>query len=127
MRNPFRAFARAIVHWQRKRAADRAFWRRHDALYPGGSLRSEEWANLRLQIIRRDRYRCVRCGRSGRFPRRRRGWGEPFVPEGPRIGLQVDHIIPLSRGGTNNPANLQTLCKSCHERKTGRRLKGPRG
>ena len=33
---------------------------------------------------------------------------------------QVDHIMPLSRGGTNDRANLQPLCHSCHSRKTAR-------
>lgn len=123
-----RAIARALARSVAKRARreeTRKYWRWHDSLYPGGSTASQEWANLRMMVIRRDGYRCVSCGRTGRFPRRRRAWREPFQPEGPRIGLQVDHIRPLSRGGTNSPANLQTLCKSCHEIKTGRRLKGP--
>lgn len=33
---------------------------------------------------------------------------------------EVDHIIPLSKGGTNRFDNLQGLCKSCHSTKTAR-------
>lgn len=31
---------------------------------------------------------------------------------------QVDHITPLSRGGTDERSNLQSLCASCHSKKT---------
>ena len=29
----------------------------------------------------------------------------------------VDHIIPLSRGGTNDPSNLQPMCQLCNSKK----------
>ena len=32
--------------------------------------------------------------------------------------VELDHITPLSAGGTHDPANLQPLCRSCHRRKT---------
>ena len=32
----------------------------------------------------------------------------------------IDHIVPLERGGTNEPNNLQALCHSCHSRKTAK-------
>jgi 5-methylcytosine-specific restriction protein A len=32
--------------------------------------------------------------------------------------LEVDHIIPIVRGGTNDKENLQAVCRSCHIRKT---------
>ncbi len=32
--------------------------------------------------------------------------------------LDVDHIVLRSRGGTDDPSNLQTLCRTCHRRKT---------
>lgn len=34
------------------------------------------------------------------------------------VAIEIDHIVPLSRGGTENEANLQPLCGSCHEEKT---------
>lgn len=29
---------------------------------------------------------------------------------------EVHHIVPVSIGGTNNPSNLMSLCKSCHNK-----------
>lgn len=30
----------------------------------------------------------------------------------------VDHVVPLRAGGTHDLWNLQSLCQSCHQRKT---------
>jgi 5-methylcytosine-specific restriction endonuclease McrA len=49
---------------------------------------------LRGQILRRDHYQCTHCGS--------------------RYALQVDHIVPRARGGTNEVSNLRTLCRSCN-------------
>ncbi len=45
---------------------------------------------------------CDRCG---------------FVPEHP-CQLDLDHVLPKSRGGRNDRSNLQTLCSNCHRLKT---------
>ena len=34
-----------------------------------------------------------------------------------RIYLQVDHIIPMAKGGLTVPENLQILCRTCNMRK----------
>ena len=36
----------------------------------------------------------------------------------PSLSLEIDHIIPLAGGGTNNIENLQPLCNNCHKQKT---------
>lgn len=56
--------------------------------------------NIRDKVFKRDGYRCVRCGASNKEKR-----------------LEVDHIIPISRGGTNDMDNLQTLCWECNKDK----------
>ena len=36
--------------------------------------------------------------------------------------IHLDHIVPLSQGGTDDDNNLQILCVSCHEDKTKEEL-----
>jgi len=62
---------------------------------------SAEWRAIRQRILIRDAYTCAACGR---------------VIYGPKA--HVDHIKPLEEGGTDDEMNLQTLCESCHGRKT---------
>jgi 5-methylcytosine-specific restriction endonuclease McrA len=35
----------------------------------------------------------------------------------PEPKLQVDHIVPITKGGTNDPENLQLLCGACNKSK----------
>lgn len=57
--------------------------------------------SIRYDVMRRDNFRCRLCGRS--------------AANG--IELEVDHIIPISRGGTSDKDNLQTLCRDCNRGK----------
>jgi hypothetical protein len=54
----------------------------------------------RFFVMKRDHFACVKCGASG--------YG---------VRLEVDHIVPFSKGGTDALANLQTLCFPCNRGK----------
>jgi hypothetical protein len=54
----------------------------------------------RLEIFERDSYICAYCRKQKKAER-----------------LEVDHIVPKFRGGTDDPKNLTTACKSCNRKK----------
>lgn len=54
-------------------------------------------AEVRWQVWERDNFTCQACGA--------------------REYLTIDHIVPVSKGGANQPDNYQTLCGSCNSRK----------
>jgi rubredoxin len=54
--------------------------------------------SLRFEILKRDNYRCQMCG----------------VTAKDGATLEIDHIHPVSKGGTNDPDNLQVLCRDCN-------------
>ena len=60
-------------------------------------------ASTRVDVLRRDNYRCVFCGVSAK-----------------KAELQIDHIIPFSKSGSNEMDNLQTLCIDCNRGKGNR-------
>jgi len=61
----------------------------------------------RSRVFKRDRYECQLCGQpmdmSVTAP-------QPFAPT-------IDHIIPIARGGTHEPANVQSAHFICNSRK----------
>lgn len=58
---------------------------------------------LRESIKERDHYTCCNCGNS-------------TLTE-PNLLLEIDHIIPVSKGGLTEESNLQTLCWKCNRSK----------
>lgn len=61
---------------------------------------------LREQILSRDKYECKKCGVSKKNEK--------------HLLLEVDHIIPISRGGITIESNLQALCWKCNRTKGAR-------
>lgn len=60
--------------------------------------------DLREKIMRRDNFTCQICGK--------------YMPDG--VGLHIDHIIPVAKGGKSVPSNLQVLCSKCNGRKSSK-------
>jgi 5-methylcytosine-specific restriction endonuclease McrA len=60
-----------------------------------GSHTKEQWHELQ----ERHAYRCAQCG---------------LVP---KRALTKDHIVPVSRGGSDAIANIRPLCQPCNSRK----------
>ena len=58
--------------------------------------------SIRYNVLKRDNFTCVLCGATSK--------------DGAK--LQVDHIIPVSKGGKTVMSNLQTLCDRCNKGKS---------
>lgn len=61
-----------------------------------GSFTVGEWENLKMMYGNK----CPSCGKKE-----------------PKIKLTADHIIPLSKGGSNYIENIQPLCQVCNSKK----------
>lgn len=62
---------------------------------------------LRTEILERNGFTCRRCGAGPGDP-------DPFNPDR-KIRLHIDHIVPLSQGGTDEKDNLRVLCSACNQ------------
>jgi HNH endonuclease len=58
---------------------------------------------LKLKVLKRDKYKCKICNNS------------PALNS--HIKLEIDHIIPFSKGGSDKIDNLQVLCNICNHKK----------
>jgi 5-methylcytosine-specific restriction protein A len=58
-------------------------------------------AKLRAAVNRAGQATCARCGFA-------------FLAS----AIDIDHVLPLARGGEDTPGNVQALCRPCHKAKT---------
>jgi 5-methylcytosine-specific restriction endonuclease McrA len=56
--------------------------------------------SVKNYVFQRDNYQCQSCGKTNQ-----------------ETQLNIDHIIPLAKGGSNDISNLQTLCQQCNQKK----------
>jgi 5-methylcytosine-specific restriction endonuclease McrA len=71
---------------------------RRAAKLSGGGVSAEHWA----EVLERFNHRCAYCLTDG--------------------SLQMDHLIPLSRGGPHDPGNVIPACRPCNQSKGNRDL-----
>lgn len=54
---------------------------------------------IRFSVLKRDGFKCIYCGRS---------------PLHDNAVLEIEHVIPRSKGGTNEMNNLVAACRECN-------------
>ena len=83
--------------------------RARQRLYPGGSLRSPAWRDLRAAILRRAG---GACEGTPAHPGCRAPDRQPHPETGATVVLTVAHLD--HDPGHNDPGNLRALCQRCH-------------
>ena len=63
---------------------------------------------IRFEVFKRDNFTCQYCGKKP-----------------PEVVLEIDHILPSSKKGTNEIENLLTSCFDCNRGKGDRKLTEP--
>lgn len=86
------------LHRENNRSLYRSYSNKRRVLknQSNSNFTSQEWELLKARF----NYMCLCCKRNE-----------------PEISLTVDHIIPISKGGSNEISNIQPLCLSCNCRK----------
>ncbi len=69
----------------------------------GGWQQQGQSGTLRYEVLKRAKFHCELCGISAK-----------------EKALEVDHIVPRSKGGEDDISNLQALCYSCNSMKRDR-------
>lgn len=72
--------------------------------------------SMQRRVMREGKYRCEQCGVFG-FERRFPKGGYGFYTQDPNVFLSIDHIVPKSRGGGHDRANLRVLCTTCNTKR----------
>jgi hypothetical protein len=83
-------------------------WTREIEYKPIGGVRKKQGTtprepiglSKRYKVMKRDGFQCVLCGAGGKDAQ-----------------LEIDHIVPVSAGGSDSMDNLRTLCFKCNRGK----------
>lgn len=61
------------------------------------SVRTSISKRIRFEVLKRDSFTCVYCGRKA-----------------PEVKLHIDHVVPIAKGGTSEIINLVSSCQDCN-------------
>lgn len=91
-------------------AASRRLFREKNGYWPQGS--NKDWISpkIRADLYERDAWSCYLCGSDVDRD------GDPNGDLAPSL----DHVIPRSRGGSDDPSNLKTAHRACNSKKSDR-------
>jgi 5-methylcytosine-specific restriction enzyme A len=67
-----------------------------------GTARAKIKPSVRRMVMRMFNYTCTRCGAT----------------ESDGVPLEIDHHVPVARGGTNDVYNLRVMCRPCNAAKS---------
>lgn len=83
-----------------RRKIDLEFWMAKQRFNPSGEsfVRESIPDDVQIFVWSRDGGKCVKCGSQEK--------------------LEFDHIIPISKGGSNTARNIQLLCEICNRKKS---------
>ena len=69
----------------------------------------------RFKVYLRDNFSCCYCGLLFIKPLK---WNRKEALHNGEMFLEIDHIKPLSQGGSDNIENKQSLCQKCNNKKS---------
>ncbi|WP_204806303.1 HNH endonuclease [Mycobacterium riyadhense] len=99
-----------LVYPPDRRCPDHIGWKTSPRTASSQRTGKTAWKRLRNQVLQRDGHQCQIKG-----------------PGCLVHADQVDHIVPVHLGGTDDPSNAQSCCKPCHDWKTAREARAARG
>ena len=69
----------------------------------------------RKRVYEKSNYSCCYCGLKFKKPKY---WNSLSAVHNGLMFLEIDHIKPLSKGGSDNIENKQSLCQKCNNKKS---------
>lgn len=97
-----RRLAKRVSDFHAKKISQKQLVEKYE---PAKARRGPIPQSLRYEVLKRDGYKCQCCGRT---------------PKEDGVKLEVDHILAVALGGTDDPTNLRSLCEDCNKGKSSR-------